>query len=94
VKIVGGGLTLYVHEGWDGSNSPVQAIARAVDSLSTRVHINLVPDGAVDGIYVTDVGGRFLVLNGSEKDVEREVQVGIGQRGKVKLPASAITSIE
>ncbi len=93
VKEVGEGLAIYIAKGWSNDDTPVAAIVEALDSLGTRVQVNLVPDGAVDRVYVSDLGGYLLAYNAGSEDVERELQVGIGRRQKVKLPAGQVTKI-
>jgi hypothetical protein len=94
VKSCGAGLSVYIADGWDGDRKPVAGIAQALDSLSTRIQSNLVPDGVVDGIYISDIGRRLLIFNSTDSDVEREIQVGIGRRCKVKLAPHSITVVE
>lgn len=93
VKPCGGGLSIYVTDGWNGEKNPVAAIAHVLDSLSIRVQSNLIPDGVIDGVYVSDLAGRLLVLNTTNHEVERELRVGIGRKRTVKLPARAVVEI-
>lgn len=94
VKEYGAGLTVYVAGGWGKDHNPVAAFASVLDSLSTRTQVNLVPDGEIDGVYVTYAGGRFLVLNTTQKSIERDLQVGIGKRQKCRFPAGTITEVQ
>lgn len=94
VKEVGSGLTIYVADGWNGDRKPIAGLAQALETLDNRVRSNLVPDGVVDGIYMSDFSGYLLAYNSTDKDVERDVQIGIGRRKKVVLPAHAVTRIE
>jgi len=91
VKQVGDGLGIYVSVSWDEEKRPVEAIARALSNLSTRIRLNPVPDGVVDGVFVTDIGNRWLIYNSNSRDIEKELRVSAGRRRKVKLPAGSIT---
>ena len=93
VKSCGSGLALYVAGSWEDGRNLATGIAHALDTLSTRARANLVPDGVADGIYVSDLGGSLLVFNSTDREVERELQVGIGRRRRVNLPAAAITEV-
>lgn len=91
VKQIGDGLGVYVSVSWDEEQRPIEAIARALGNLSTRIRLNPVPDGVVDGIFVTDIGSRWLIYNSNDRDVEKELQISAGRRRKVKLPGGSIT---
>lgn len=93
-KPCGTGIAYYVNERWGGTHSPAEGIATVLDSLSPRLQTNIVPDGVVDGVYMTDIGGKLLVLNTTSKPVERVVRVGIGRKKNHTLPAEAITEIK
>lgn len=86
IKEYGAGLSVYVSDGWREDHTPVAAIAGVLDSLSTRAQANLIPDGVSDGVYISDLGGSLLIYNSNENEVERELQVRIGERRKVELP--------
>ncbi|MEN6370863.1 MAG: family 14 glycosylhydrolase [Armatimonadota bacterium] len=91
VKSIGSGLTVYISNSWeDGQKAAIEEIARALDNLSTRVRTNLVPDGQVDGVYITDINGGWLIYNTNDHDVEKELQTSVGHYRNVKLPAGSI----
>ncbi|MBI2841776.1 MAG: beta-galactosidase [Armatimonadetes bacterium] len=90
----GAGLAIYVAEGWEDGKTPVEELVRVLGSLCTRTQSNLVPDGLVDGVYVSEIGDRLLILNTTGSDIERELQVEIGRRQRVALPARKIIKIK
>jgi hypothetical protein len=93
-KVYGSGLSIYVTDGWDGDRKPVTGIVQSLGSISNRAHTNLVSDGLMDGVYVTDLGGYLLVYNSTDHEIEKDIQVAIGRRVKVKLPAGSITKVQ
>ncbi|MEN6520449.1 MAG: family 14 glycosylhydrolase [Armatimonadota bacterium] len=91
VKVIGSGLTVYVSSSWEEGQKPVvEEITRALDNLSTRVRANLVPDGHVDGVYVTGIDSGWLIYNANGHDVEKELQTSVGHYRSVKLSAGSI----
>jgi hypothetical protein len=68
-------------------------MSRVLNGLSVRAGRSIAPDGEVDQVYVTDLGGRLLAFNAADKQVERQMEIGIGQRIKVSIPARSIVEI-
>ncbi len=88
------GLAYYVAESWGDQRNPAEAIARVLESLSSRLQTNLVPDGEVDGVYISQATGRLLALNTGQTPVERDIRVGIGKKRSVSLAAGSVSEIK
>jgi len=94
VKALGSGLALYVPARWQEGPKAAAGVARPLASLSTRAQTNLVPDGVVDGIYMSDLGGRLLIFNSTDSEQERDLQVSIGRRRHIRLRPGEIAQIQ